>query len=93
VVSNATCISVAYQTWWSSSSCCRRTGQNSPDNPKPGRHALIIRRSVEGELGVKLFTSVGAEQILQTDRTFVTMTGGGHSFAPVTTALTVLAAP
>jgi Dyp-type peroxidase family len=55
---------------------------NSAENPKPHGHDLIIGQSGDGPREVQLLTATGGSQMLQTDRTFVTMTGGGYFFAP-----------
>lgn len=67
---------------------------NSTENPKPHGHDLIIGQSADTSREVQLFTATGGSQMLQTDRTFVTMTGGGYFFSPSISALQkVLAAP
>jgi len=67
---------------------------NSTNNPKPSGHDLVIGQTADGKRDVQLFTAAGGTQSLQTDRTFVTMTGGGYFFAPSISALQkVLAAP
>jgi len=66
---------------------------NSTDNPKPHGHDLIIGQTADGRREVQLLTA-GNSGTLQTDRTFVTMTGGGYFFAPAISAIAeVLAAP
>jgi Dyp-type peroxidase family len=67
---------------------------NSTENPKPHGHDLIIGQAADTSREVQLFTATGGSQMLQTDRTFVTMTGGGYFFSPSISALQkVLAAP
>ena len=67
---------------------------NSTDAPKPHGHDLIIGQTADGKREVQLLTATGGAQNLQTDRTFVTMTGGGYFFAPSISAVAkVLAVP
>ena len=66
---------------------------NSTDNPKPHGHDLIIGQNADGQREVELLTATGGDQMLQTNRTFVTMTGGGYFFAPGIAGLIALAKP
>ena len=66
---------------------------NSTENPKPHGNDLIIGQSAAGQREVQLLTAAGGGQTVQTNRMFVTMTGGGYFFAPGIAALKTLAAP
>jgi Dyp-type peroxidase family len=63
---------------------------NSTNNPKPFGNDLIIGQA-GGPREAQLLTAAGGEQKVQTNRPFVTMTGGGYFFAPSISALRVLA--
>lgn len=54
---------------------------NSTRNPKPFGNDMIIGQT-GGSREAELVTAVGGDQTIHTDRTFVTMTGGGYFFAP-----------
>ena len=54
---------------------------NSTENPKPHGHDLIIGQTADGAREVQLLTA-GNSGTLQTDRTFVTMTGAVISSRP-----------
>jgi Dyp-type peroxidase family len=60
---------------------------NSTANPKAGGHDLIIGQPGTPIREVELATSVGNSQIVQTNRTFVMMTGGGYFFSPSISSL------
>ena len=60
---------------------------NSTANPKSGGHDLIIGQPGTPLREVELITSVGNSQTVQTNRTFVTMTGGGYFFSPSISSL------
>ena len=55
---------------------------NSTENPKPHGHDMIIGQPSGGHREVNLLTATGGVQQIQTDRSFVRMTGGGYFFAP-----------
>ena len=59
---------------------------NSTTNPKPDGHDMVIGQAAGGQREVKLLTATGGQNI-QTNRMFVTMTGGGYFFSPSISAL------
>lgn len=60
---------------------------NSAENPKPYGHDMIIGQPPNDQREVRLITAAGGIQNIQTNRTFVTMTGGGYFFAPSISAV------
>ena len=61
---------------------------NSPNNPTPGGHDVIIGQTANQQRTFELFTDGGASaQLLTTPTQWVTTTGGGYFFAPSISAL------
>jgi Dyp-type peroxidase family len=60
---------------------------NSTTNPHPFGHDVVIGQPAVGRREVQLLSATGGGQDIQTNRTFVTMTGGGYFFAPSISAL------
>lgn len=60
---------------------------NSTNKPKPFGHDLLIGQPGTTTREVELPTAAGGSQTIQTNRRFVTMTGGGYFFSPSITAL------
>jgi Dyp-type peroxidase family len=60
---------------------------NSRQNPKPDGHDIIIGQTQDGKRTAQLMTPQGAATFVDSDRQFVTTTGGGYFFAPSISAL------